>query len=132
MCMSPRVFEPPFATHVLTSPQFMRRVSFGSALMSLPLLSPPLLLRFPHRPSSCLLACAAAAAAGIAVAWPTTEPFWPHYPTRGVQVLSGAWSFGFSATVDPSVISYADALALAVNTTTVPGSFDVVQMGERA
>lgn len=72
-----------------------------------------------------LLSCGALAAPS----WPTSEPYWPHYPTRGVQVLTGNWSFGFSASVDPSTVSYADAAALAVNATAVPGSFDVAPMG---
>jgi hypothetical protein len=31
--------------------------------------------------------------------WPTTLPFWPHYPYRNKVVLDGKWEFGYSDAV---------------------------------
>jgi beta-glucuronidase len=75
---------------------------------------------------------AAAAAAGAAAtappAWPTAVPFWPQYPTRAVQVLTGTWQYGFSAAGDPSTLPYASITT--PGTAPVPSAFDVAPPGE--
>ncbi len=79
---------------------------------------------------------AAAAAAAIlfstgatatATSWPTQEPFWPHYTSRNVQVLTGEWSFGFQAEGDPSTLPYASIST--PETTMVPSASDVAPPG---
>jgi beta-glucuronidase len=61
--------------------------------------------------------------------WPTTVPFWPQYPSRNVQVLTGTWDFGFSTQGDALTIPYSTVVSMVVNKTQVPGSFDVTPPG---
>ncbi len=64
----------------------------------------------------------------LPTAWPTQEPFWPHYPSRNVQTLTGEWEFGMApAGTDPTSVQYANCAT--PNTTMVPGSFDVAPPG---
>ena len=61
-------------------------------------------------------------------AWPSTEPNWPHHPTRNITVLTGVWAFGWApAGVDPTTVPYASIST--PNTTAVPGSIDVLPSG---
>jgi beta-glucuronidase len=72
-----------------------------------------------------LLAAPAAAQSGP---WPSAEPHWPHYSSRKVTVLSGAWAFGATRSgVDAATVPYS-----AIDTpdvTTVPGAYDVAPPG---
>lgn len=56
--------------------------------------------------------------------WQTTEPFYPHYPTRRLTVLTGTWATGTYAG-DVTKATYAALVAGTPNTTFVPSSFDV-------
>jgi len=76
-----------------------------------------------------LLFCGGLPCAALLPQWPTIEPFWPHYPSRNVTVLTGTWDFGMSpnATCDPMTIRYGD---ISFTTTMdVPSAFDVAPMG---
>jgi len=59
--------------------------------------------------------------------WSNQVPFWPQYPSRNVQVLTGTWSFGYSSDGDPTTLPYSSIST--PNTTTVPWSFDVTPPG---
>lgn len=71
--------------------------------------------------------CAAAAQVSGSVPsgpWPTTEPFYPHYPSRNVTVMTGAWATG-SYGGDVAAATYADLAAGTPNQTSVPSCFDI-------
>ena len=56
--------------------------------------------------------------------WPTTEPYWPHFPTRNVTVLSGVWSFGPVTTgIDAATVPY--SAISTPSTAVVPGCTDI-------
>eukprot|EP00051_Salpingoeca_urceolata_P003028 m.54651 g.54651 ORF g.54651 m.54651 type:complete len:630 (-) comp12473_c0_seq1:165-2054(-) len=79
-----------------------------------------------------VLGAVAAASSSSAAGWPSTEPFWPHYPLRKLQVLDGQWQFGLAAQGVPDVINVQASEASTPNTTTVPSAFDVTPPGEPA
>ncbi len=72
-----------------------------------------------------LLAAVAAAQNGP---WPTTEPHYPHYPTRLVTTLTGTWAFGEAGNkTDATAVTYAEIVT--PSTTPVPFSFDIAPPG---
>eukprot|EP00026_Physarum_polycephalum_P004975 Phypoly_transcript_05001.p1 GENE.Phypoly_transcript_05001~~Phypoly_transcript_05001.p1 ORF type:complete len:641 (+),score=19.62 Phypoly_transcript_05001:49-1923(+) len=63
--------------------------------------------------------------------WPSQVPFWPNYPSRGIQVLDGTWQFGYTSNYKGDVTSTTiDTNSIATpNTTIVPSAFDYVPPG---
>ena len=60
----------------------------------------------------------------------SAQPFFPHYPTREVAALDGAWSFAFNASFEDPLDATIDAGAiLTPETVTVPSAFDVAEPG---
>lgn len=56
-------------------------------------------------------------------AWPSELPSYPKYPGRAVQVLTGDWDFGFSASYSPENTTSLDGLAFD-RTQAVPAAWD--------
>jgi beta-glucuronidase len=83
---------------------------------------------FPEMLALALLHTIGLSALSLASAWPTAEPYYPHYPSRPVQTLTGTWAFGAaSAGVDPASVPYA-AITLG-STVQVPSAIDVAPPG---
>ena len=63
--------------------------------------------------------------------WSTLVPYYPHYPTRTVQVLDGHWYFGYQNDWNVSKLEYSESerLELTPNVTIVPSAFDVAMPG---
>ena len=56
--------------------------------------------------------------------WPSTEPYWPHYVSRNVTVLSGTWAYGPTASgINASTVPY--SAISTPSTTVVPGCTDI-------
>ena len=62
------------------------------------------------------------------VGWSNDVPFWPHYPSRSVNVLDGKWDFGLHFDVK-DVLALQEGDLDAPNSTTVPSAFDVTPGG---
>ena len=55
--------------------------------------------------------------------WPTELPSFPKYPGRSVQVLTGSWDFGFSATYNVSMTTSLEGIDFD-RTMAVPAAWD--------
>ena len=70
----------------------------------------------------------AALAAAQSGPWPTSEPYWPHYVSRNVTVLSGVWaSSAVQQGIDALTVPYAAISTPA--TMVVPGCTDIAPPG---
>ena len=56
-------------------------------------------------------------------AWPSELPSYPKYPGRAVQVLTGDWEFGYSASYNCSSTTSLDGLTFD-QTQAVPAAWD--------
>ena len=70
-----------------------------------------------------LLQLAAISFAPSAPNWPSELPSYPKYPMRAVQVLSGEWDFGFTASYNPENTTTLSGLTFE-RTQAVPGAWD--------
>ena len=59
----------------------------------------------------------------------TAQPFYPKFSHRGVTVLDGDWSFGFTDSFGDALRPFSPSSISTPNLETVPSAFDVAEPG---